>query len=133
VTRKAPKRLARRDGMTREVIGMGLAGHAHFMNPRLEQERPSEFLRWLAEEPDGYRLLVEHAGGLARAAYRVASARCRAHGGMGVTPTLRELQAAAHGIAQALGVLETLPITSLLANDCEAQGLLLIRPLRRAS
>lgn len=103
------------------------------MNPRLEHERPSEFLRWLAEEPDGYRLLVEHAGGLARAAYRVASARCRAHGGMGVTPTLRELQSAAHGIAQALGVLETLPITSLLANDCEAQGLPLIRPLRRAS
>jgi hypothetical protein len=99
------------------------------MHLRLEQERPSELLRWLAEEPDGYRLLVEHAGGLACAAYRLASARCRAHGGMGTTPTLRELQAAAHCIAQALGMLETLPITSLLASDCEAQGLLVIRPM----
>lgn len=97
--------------------------------PRTEHERPGEFLRWLSEEPDGYRLLVEHAGGMARASYRLASARCRTHGGGSVTPTLRELQAASVTIAQALGVLETLPITSLLASDCEAQGLPVIRPM----
>jgi hypothetical protein len=96
---------------------------------RIEHERPGEFLRWLSEEPDGYRLLVEQAGGMARASYRLASARCRAHGGVGTTPTLRELQAAAVTIAQALEVLETLPITSLLASDCEAQGLPVIRPM----
>jgi hypothetical protein len=100
------------------------------MSPtRLEHERPSEWLRWLAEEPDAYELLVAHSGGLARAAYRVASARCRAQGGLGGTPTLRELQAAALMLAQRLGTLETLPITSLLASECEEQGLPVIRPM----
>jgi hypothetical protein len=100
------------------------------MSPaRLEHERPSEWLRWLEEEPDAYAVLVAHSRGLARAAYRVASARCRVQGGLGATPTVRELQAAALSIAQRLGILETLPITSLLANDCEEQGLLVIRPM----
>ena len=96
---------------------------------RFESERPSEWLRHLAETPDAYRLLVEQAGGLAGAAYRLASARCRVHGGLGNAPTLRELRAAALTLAQELGVVETLPITSLLANDCEEQGLLVIRPM----
>jgi hypothetical protein len=96
---------------------------------RLEQERPNEFLRWLAEEPDAYRLLLEQAGGFARAAYRLASARCRAQGGFGATPTLRELQVAAECIARVLGMTDTLPITSLLAKDCEAEGLLVISPM----
>lgn len=101
------------------------------MSPlRLEQERPSEWLRWLAEEPDAYQVLIVHSGGLARAAYRIASARCRCQVG-GQTPTLRELQAAALNIAERLGTLESLPITSLLANDCEEQGLPVIRPLLR--
>ncbi len=96
---------------------------------RLEHERPSEWLRWLAQEPNAYDVLVAHAGGMARAAYRLASARCRARGDVGATPTLRELQVAALTLAQQLGVVETLPITSLLANDCEEQGLLVIRPM----
>ena len=96
---------------------------------RIELERPNEWLRTLAEEPDAYEVLVTEAGGLARAAYRLASARCRAHSGSNETPTLRELQGAALLIAQRLGVAETLPITSLLANDCEAQGLPVIRPM----
>lgn len=96
---------------------------------RLERERPSEWLRWLAEEPDAYQVLLAQAGGLARAAYRLASARCRAQGGVGETPTLRELQAAALVLAGQLGITESLPITSLLANDCEAQGLQVIRPM----
>lgn len=100
------------------------------MSPtRLELERPSEWLRWLAEEPDAYAVLVAQSAGLARAAYRVASARCRVQGGLGATPTLRELQAAALSIAERLGLVESLPITSLLANDCEEQGLLVIRPM----
>jgi hypothetical protein len=99
-------------------------------SPRLEHERPSEWLRWLAEEPDAYEVLVARAGGLARAAYRLASARCRAQAS-GDTPTLRELQAAALTIAEHVGMLETLPIISLLASDCEEQGLLVIRPMPR--
>jgi hypothetical protein len=97
--------------------------------PRPEQERPAEWLRWLDETPDAYQLLLQQAGGLARAAYRIASARCRVQGGVGETPTLRELQAAALVLARQLGMLESLPITSLLANDCEDQGLLVIRPM----
>jgi hypothetical protein len=96
---------------------------------RLERERPSEWLRWLAEEPDAYQVLLEQAGGLARAAYRLASARCRARGDVGETPTLRELQAAALVMAGQLGLTESLPIGSMLANECEAQGLLVIRPM----
>src|SRR4051812_34008766 len=97
---------------------------------RPEHERPTEWLRSLAEEPDAYRLLLAQAGGLARAAYRVASARCRAQAS-GETPTLRELHAAALTIAERLGALDTLPITSLLASDCEEQGLPVIGPLPR--
>jgi hypothetical protein len=63
--------------------------------PRLEHERPAEWLRWLAETPDGYQQLLQQAGGMARAAYRIASARCRVQGGLGEMPTVRELQAAA--------------------------------------
>lgn len=95
--------------------------------PRIEQERPAEWLRWLAESPDGYRQLASQAGGLARAAYRLASARCRVHGDGGTAPTLRELQAAASMLSTQLG--DSLPVTALLANDCEEQGLLVIRPL----
>lgn len=95
---------------------------------RLERERPSEWLHVLAEHPDAYEILIAHSGGLALAAYRVARARCRLQG-HGDTPTLRELQLAALTIAQRLGTLESLPITTLLANDCEQQGLLVIRPL----
>lgn len=96
---------------------------------RLERERPSEWLRWLSEEPNGFDILVRHAGGLARAAYRVAAARCRAQGNVGDTPTLRELQVAALTIGEHLGIVDSLPITSLLASDCEEQGLPVIRPL----
>ena len=100
------------------------------MSPtRLEVERPSEWLRRLAEEPEAYALLVTQSAGLARAAYRIASARCRAHAGVGAMPTLRELQAAALVLAERLGTVEALPITSLLASDCEEQGLTVIRPI----
>ena len=106
--------------------------HVGSMSPtRLERERPSEWLRWLAEEPDAYGMLVTYAGGFARAAYRMASAHCRLQG-PGTTPTLRELQAAAQLIARALGKNEALPITSLLASDLEAQGLPAMRPVSKA-
>lgn len=102
------------------------------MSPsRLERERPSEWLRWLAEAPDAYGILVAYSGGFARAAYRLASVRCRLQGS-GDVPTLRELQAAATLIAQRVGQPETLPISSLLASDCEAQGLSVLRPVVKA-
>lgn len=103
---------------------------------RIEHERPAEWLRWLAESPDGYHQLLAQGGGLSRAAYRVASARCRAHGRPSGTPTLRELQAAAVMLVDVLGTPDSLPMTlpaSLLVSDCEAQGLPVIGPLQRAS
>jgi hypothetical protein len=75
-----------------------------------------------------YEVLVANAGGLACAAYRMARAQCRVRG-HGDTPTLRELQLAALVLAERLGVLESLPITSLLASDCEDQGLRVIHPV----
>lgn len=96
---------------------------------RLERERPSEWLQLLNEETDGYRCLVAEAGGLARAAYRLASAQCHAQSGPGQTPTLRDLQAAALTLGRQLGILETLPITSLLASECDEQGSPLPRPI----
>ena len=95
----------------------------------LEHERPNEWLRGLAQEHDAYRVLFAHAGGLARAAYRLASADCRARGGVGEMPTLCELQAAAALLAGQLGISESLPITSLLTNDCDSQGLPVMRPM----
>lgn len=95
---------------------------------RLERERPAEWLRRLAEEPLACEVLVASAGGLAAAAYRVASARCRMQG-HGETPTLRELQLAALSIARQLGTVESLPVIAMLASDCEEQGLLVIRPI----
>lgn len=99
---------------------------------RIELERPGEWLRGLEEEPDAYEVLVTEAGGVARAAYRLASARCRAHSGSSEALTLRELQVAALLITERLGVAETLPITSLLAKDCEAQGLSVLGPVSTA-
>ena len=96
---------------------------------RIEQERPAEWLRWLAENVDGYRLLLEESGGLARAAYRLARARCHARGGIGATPTLRELQIAALALARELGMSEGLPVSAMLVSDCQAQGLPVIEPL----
>jgi len=108
--------------------GTGFAQSPEMSPTRLERERPCEWLRWLAEEPSAYEYLVAHTGGLAHAAYRVARAHCRLQG-HGDTPTVRELQVAALAIAQRLGILETVPITSLLASDCEEQGLPVIRPI----
>lgn len=98
---------------------------------RIERELPGEWLRQLDEQPLAYEILVASAGGLASAAYRVARARCRLQG-HGEAPTLRELQLAALLLAERLGILESLPITSLLASDCEEQGLLVIPPLASA-
>lgn len=94
---------------------------------RIERERPGEWLRQLDEQPLGYQILVASSRGLASAAYRLARARCRQQG-RGEAPTLRELQVAASFVAERVGKLDSLPITSLLASDCEAQGLLVIPP-----
>jgi len=72
------------------------------------------------------------AGGMARAAHRLAQARCAMHGSS-LTPTLRELQAAASTLGTALGIRDSIPVSTVLASDCEGQGLPVIRPIQAAA
>jgi len=83
------------------------------MHP-IQQEfaNPGDWLTRLGEESDGYRRLVRESGGIARAAYRLARARCSATPGH--EPCLEDLQAAAQLLATKLGSSGTLPIQSLL-------------------
>jgi hypothetical protein len=89
----------------------------HFANAArmrsLEHDRPGDWLRRLAEDSDGYRVLIAESGGRAHAAYRVARARCRLSE-TGLEPTLGDMQAALEVLACATGNFERLPITSLL-------------------
>jgi hypothetical protein len=73
---------------------------------------PREWLIRLAEDRDGYRRLVRESGGIGRAAYRIARARCSVT--LGTEPRLDDLQAAAELLATRLGSGGTLPIKSLL-------------------
>jgi hypothetical protein len=83
------------------------------MHPIQEEfANPGHWLTRLAEESDGYRRLVRESGGTARAAYRVARARCSATPGR--EPCLEDLQAAAQLLATKLGSSSALPIQSLL-------------------
>jgi len=85
------------------------------MHP-IQQEfaNPGDWLTRLAEESDGYRRLVRESGGIARAAYRMARARCSAT--PSGEPYLDDLQAAALLLASKLGSNGALPIKSLLPN-----------------
>jgi len=76
---------------------------------KLEITDPTQWLRSLSEERDGYGRLVRESKGAARAAYRIARARCN-----GEPPLLDDLQAAASLLAARLGGQSSLPIRSLL-------------------
>jgi len=85
-----------------------------------EFAHPREWLTRLATETDGYRRLLTESGGLGRAAYRLARARCAPGGG---EPCLEDLQAAAALLAQKLGGEGALPIKSLLPRPRSAPPL----------
>ena len=76
---------------------------------QLEIADPASWLIQLAEDATGYYRLVHESGGMARAAYRLARARCS-----GEAPCLEDLQAAAAALAANLGGQVALPIRSLL-------------------
>jgi len=88
-----------------------------------ELKNPEAWLRRLAEERDGYQRLISESGGRARAAYRLARARCRIESGAAASPTVEELQAAARLLAARVGHGGALPITSVLARDADNSGL----------
>src|SRR5262245_48948728 len=98
------------------------------MTLTLEQERPTEWLRALSEGRL-YRWLLEDAGNMSVAAYRLARARCRIQPVPTAIPTLREVIAAARFLEGACG--EALPPALDVADECEARGLMVIAPVRR--
>ncbi len=77
-----------------------------------EFANPDQWLLRLAAEDEGYRKLVSDSGGAARAAYRLARARCSVAGSG--EPQLEDLQSAAALLAVRLGSGGALPIQSLL-------------------
>ncbi|MEB2310698.1 MAG: hypothetical protein OZ921_00025 [Sorangiineae bacterium] len=96
-----------------------------------ELERPTEWLRSLQEGRRPYRWLLDDAGGVALAAYRLARARCRVQPLPSPIPTLAEVCAAARLLWRELGGAFELPCEMLLYAECEASGLPLIVPESR--
>lgn len=97
-----------------------------------ETERPTEWLRRLAENRALYQKLIESAGGLALAAYRLARARCRVQAVPTTVPTVAELRVAAHEITRYVGMRTTLHVGQLIA-DCEQAGLPVIVPMNASA
>jgi hypothetical protein len=92
-----------------------------------ELERPGEWLRAVFEGRQ-YRWLLEDAGSLTVAAYRLARARCRIQPMPMPLPTLAELSVAAGRIAEGCGIAP--PPVALMLDECERLGLLVIAPVR---
>jgi hypothetical protein len=91
----------------------------------VEAERPSEWLRSLAESARGYADLLAESGELVVAAYRLARARCRTRETSSTTPSSREVRAAALEVLRGVGDRETpVPSPSRFVKECEAVGLL---------
>ena len=79
---------------------------------QLEIADPQEWLATLAADADGFSRLVRESGGLARAAYRLARARCIVL--FDAAPELEDLQAATALLSSRLGGHTVLPISSVL-------------------
>jgi hypothetical protein len=92
-----------------------------------EAERPWEWLRHFAEDRASYELLLEDAGSLPIAAYRLARARCRAQAMPVDVPSLSELRVAADEVAAHTGSDPNHHLGVLIA-DCVLAGLPLILP-----
>jgi hypothetical protein len=97
-----------------------------------EMERPTEWLRRLAENRALYRQLLEHAGSLAVAAYRLARARCRIQPVPNLVPTVAELRVAANEICRYVGVRTTFHAGQLVS-DCAEVGLTVIVPINASA
>jgi hypothetical protein len=93
-----------------------------------ELERPGEWLRAVLEGRR-YRWLLDDAGSVAVAAYRVARARCRVQPMPTPIPTLAELCVAARSVAEGCGLAE--PPTALMLDECDRAGLIVIAPVSR--
>lgn len=83
----------------------------------------NEWLIELVSNPDAYKQLLDDSGSLAKAAHRLASAKCSVHEMSTNVPTMREVAAAAREIATKAGGSLTIPAPRSLASDCELEGL----------
>lgn len=83
---------------------------------------------WLLSlgQRDAHRKLLEEAGSLPVAAWRLARARCVTAPNPSEVPSVREVRGAAREIARRVGLTGDVPEGSMLARDCEALGLLVI-------
>lgn len=76
---------------------------------------------------DAHRRLLEETGSLPAAAWKLARARCATAPMPSEVPTVREVHGAAREIARRVGLGDEVPAGSVLASECEAMGLLVIR------
>lgn len=88
-------------------------------------ERPVEWLRQLAENPELCHALIDKAG-IGVAAYRLAVARNRVRTQFIPLPTLREVRIAAQELARMAGT--RIPHDADLVGDCRHAGLFVITP-----
>jgi hypothetical protein len=98
-----------------------------------ETERPTEWLRRLQEDDSYYRVLLNDAGSLPVAAYRLARARCRVQSVPALVPTVTELMTAARDLWRRTGPTLPEPNLLLVLEECELQNLPVIRPTPRAA
>ena len=84
---------------------------------------PIQWLMDLEAHHDGYRTLLDETGSLAVAAHRLAKAWCLVRPVSTRVPTRVEVEAAARRIVDRTGLNGFLPNASMLALDCEAEGL----------
>jgi hypothetical protein len=85
----------------------------------------SEWLLSLGQR-GAHRRLLEEAGSLPAAAWRLARARCATAPTPTEVPSVRELRGAAREIARRVGLGDDVPAGAMLARECEAIGLLVI-------
>lgn len=84
--------------------------------------RPVEWLLEMTTSEAGYARLLDHAGGLAAASWRLAKAKCEVQEHATSVPTRMDVRAAARELARQLG-LGDIPPSGVLRERCEALGL----------
>lgn len=85
---------------------------------------PIEWLNTLMEQRDGFLRLMEDAGSLPVAAWRLARARCQTWEVPTDVPSTSDVVAAARLIARRVG--GHVPESTVLAAECESLGLMVV-------
>lgn len=80
---------------------------------------------WLNDlnEPGAYKRMLEDAGSLCSAAWRLAQAKCMVYRQPTAVPTAIEVYASAREIAERARLHDSIPTAQALKSMCEASGL----------